>query len=118
MLRFNVQRDVYPKNQNRISIHPMLRFNELGLIHSKGLEAFQYILCYGSTCKKFKNILIHDISIHPMLRFNLISPCTQVKLLQFQYILCYGSTIKERPNIKKGVKFQYILCYGSTIGVM
>ena len=34
---------------NKISIHPMLRFNHLHIVLSNGLVVFQYILCYGST---------------------------------------------------------------------
>ena len=59
-----------------ISIHPMLRFNQVHVQKFKSDLEFQYILCYGST-----------------LLFLII----RVTISGFQYILCYGSTnvIKE-----------------------
>ena len=59
---------------NKISIHPMLRFNWEKILGIYPKARFQYILCYGSTC----SFLISYSS-----------------LLQFQYILCYGSTSIE-----------------------
>ena len=39
----------YPKLQQLISIHPMLRFNFVKLLEEIKQIKFQYILCYGST---------------------------------------------------------------------
>ena len=78
---------------NKISIHPMLRFNWEKILGIYPKARFQYILCYGSTyvavvcirCRTWfqyilcygstKNYDYHNdfedrISIHPMLRFN------------------------------------------------
>ena len=56
MLHFNtsyvtVQRyfpDMFYKYQE-ISIHPMLRFNNIRRSNTNPITRFQYILCYGST---------------------------------------------------------------------
>ena len=48
----------------------MLRFNVLFLFFLKNFQAFQYILCYGSTETFLKIGVVIKISIHPMLRFN------------------------------------------------
>ena len=79
---------------NKISIHPMLRFNVIISHQLQCKKGFQYILCYGSTA-----VSICSRSINPT----------------FQYILCYGSTAFRARRRVRGMEFQYILCYGSTI---
>ena len=72
MLRFNKSVLVRIKQPLKISIHPMLRFNENKISGIPLPNLFQYILCYGST---------------------FISFFFKFVLEGFQYILCYGSTI-------------------------
>ena len=60
---------------NKISIHPMLRFNSE--TRSTMWHAFR-------------------ISIHPILRFNYIQEKNLFETIKFQYILCYGSTYFNR----------------------
>ena len=82
----------HDKNHTIISIHLMLRFNLYDLRRLYGIIWFQYILCYGSTLRRFvmtnflenfntsyvtvqlnqksKILLLSTISIHLMLRFN------------------------------------------------
>ena len=136
MLRFNKISGFFSCWGNLISIHPMLRFNGFRNELCGRSNAFQYILCYGSTDAVYQERKYGR---------------------RFQYILCYGSTIKRyvpinikidfntsyvtvqlfvrlvghsansisihpmlRFNflvIRVGTKlseFQYILCYGST----
>ena len=97
-----------------ISIHLMLRFNNMVSSGQAFLKVFQYILCYGSTVfisaigvqflyfntsyvtvqQECKNSTTSQcgISIHLMLRFNRIVPFRFDYADWFQYILCYGST--------------------------
>ena len=82
---------------NKISIHPMLRFNWEKILGIYPKARFQYILCYGSTGRRFLGFIQRQdfntsyvtvqlgedswdlskgkISIHPMLRFNLRCRC-------------------------------------------
>ena len=117
MLRFN--RLAPEKNNwlNKISIHPMLRFNFQGKKHTfPKIKRFQYILCYGSTFWTQRWKCYYDlISIHPMLRFNAERMTRFMPYIKFQYILCYGSTLRENSKLNSHIRFQYILCYGSTL---
>ena len=96
MLRFNWFFYVCLFSYFRISIHPMLRFNNALETKYRVLNVFQYILCYGSTGSLYWK------------------PRRERK---FQYILCYGSTSSSFIIIKIIKKFQYILCYGSTVNL-
>ena len=101
---------------NKISIHPMLRFNVIISHQLQCKKGFQYILCYGSTA-----VSICSRSINPTFQYILCYGSTafrarrRVRGMEFQYILCYGSTIKLKIKNKKNTGFQYILCYGSTL---
>ena len=57
---------------NKISIHPMLRFNWEKILGIYPKARFQYILCYGSTRFPLMIYKSFHISIHPMLRFNFV----------------------------------------------
>ena len=78
MLRFNIVKTDSFEFFVSISIHPMLRFNFDKFFFKFDYATFQYILCYGSTAKEEKPVIL---------------------LLEFQYILCYGSTTKIIPHV-------------------
>ena len=78
MLRFNIVKTDSFEFFVSISIHPMLRFNFDKFFFKFAYATFQYILCYGSTAKEEKPVIL---------------------LLEFQYILCYGSTTKIIPHV-------------------
>ena len=80
-------------DQEVISIHLMLRFNNANGTTVRSPVGFQYILCCGST--ELDNLYSSF-------------PCT------FQYILCCGSTILFLFQMMICKIFQYILCCGST----
>ena len=92
MLRFNPPKIEFEGISLKISIHPMLRFNEKNNLLESGIYEFQYILCYGSTLCKLVILRYNFISIHPMLQFNESIDNNLVSIREFQYILCYGST--------------------------
>ena len=93
----------------------MLRFNTDSRPELNSAEAFQYILCCGSTrAERLACFGWGKISIHLMLRFNQVSSLLTYWKERFQYILCCGSTWAGWGCKGKRVEFQYILCCGST----
>ena len=80
-----------------------------------GMEAFKYILCYGSS--KVVLFLLRIINylntsyvmVHHIKTGGIVCP-----KIKFKYILCYGSSNFMSTKFKAFLKFKYILCYGSS----
>ena len=115
MLRFNFGVGNLANISDEISIHPMLRFNWAKEFAREIVKLFQYILCYGSTRSFMFLLNFTFISIHPMLRFNTswCAKSSQWSWISIHPMLRFNLIHTLLFRLRNG--FQYILCYGSTM---
>ena len=137
MLRFNGKSDFWYSFSKFISIHPMLRFNNVVQVQCYNIPTFQYILCYGSThivaesTRKYLNFNTSYVTVQlkrhsfrnrnaryfntsyvTVQQFNFWRDFLWKKNFNTSYVTVQLKS--ANPCEKFGREFQYILCYGST----
>ena len=134
MLRFIMEEETGWNPGSYISIHLMLRFIAQCRFCGQMVQIFQYISCYGLSCRFFiwyflfcnfntSHVTVYRcflftasctiiISIHLMLRFIIYPDGEKVNISEFQYISCYGLSELNQNTYEEIKEFQYISCYG------